>query len=169
MNRPGQGAGRCLAVVLTLPAALGLGASACSRTAVGGGTSVTTVASALSASVDIGVVRGYGRVLVTGDGRSLYLFTADRRAWSACQGSCLTTWPPLLVRGTIKAGRGVDSKLISTFKAHSGLQVAYDGHPLYTFAQDAAAGMATGEDNETYGGEWSLVSPRGQAVTEPRS
>lgn len=155
-----------MAVLGLVVAAGGLGLSACSRAGLAGGNSVTTVASASSATIDVRTVTPYGRVLVTSSGQSLYLFTADPKGASACQGSCLPVWPPLLVGGQIKAGPGVDAKLLSSIQAHGGgHQVLYNGHPLYTFEQDGAAGMTRGENVQTYGGTWWLVSPAGNAVT----
>jgi len=142
-----------------------LALSACSKAGLAGGGSVTTVGSAASATLDVRTVKPYGRILVTGSGLSLYLFTADPRGANACQGSCLPVWPPLLVNGRVKAGPGVDPKLISSFPAHGGRQVVYDGHPLYTFEQDGAVGMTRGEDVQTYGGTWWLVSPSGAEAT----
>lgn len=158
---------RALSVLIT-----GLGAAAvlagCNNQPIPGGASVTTVASSSSGAIEVRTVSGYGRVLVTSDGRSLYLFTADPREGSACTGSCLMVWPPLLASGTVKVGPGVNAKLVSRFASRSGGdQLAYGGHALYTFEQDAAAGMTSGEGLQTYGGTWWLVSPQGKAVTQP--
>jgi predicted lipoprotein with Yx(FWY)xxD motif len=145
--------------------ATGLGAAGCSHDYVGGA-SVTTVGSASSATVDVKVVKGIGRVLVTSSGRSLYLLTADPKGASVCIGSCQIVWPPLLVSGRLKAGPGVDPRLLSTLKRSGGAaQVMYAQHPLYTFEQDAGPGMAQGEGIATYGGVWWLVSPAGRPVS----
>ena len=37
-----------------------------------------------------------GKVLVGANGRTLYLFTADKGAKSVCYGQCATYWPPLM-------------------------------------------------------------------------
>ena len=40
-------------------------------------------------------------------------------------------------------------------------QVTYDGHPLYYFAGDSGAGMASGQGSDGFGAKWWLVSPAG--------
>ena len=37
-----------------------------------------------------------GKVLVGANGRTLYLFTADKGTKSVCYGQCATYWPPLI-------------------------------------------------------------------------
>jgi predicted lipoprotein with Yx(FWY)xxD motif len=143
-----------------------LGLQACNNLGIAGSTTVTTVASAASATVDIGTVKGYGKVLETSGGHVLYLLTADHRDAATCAAACLRAWPPLLVKHQVKAGPGVQAKLLSSFQTHDGLnQVAYNGHPLYTFAQDASPGSSLGEGVHTFGGTWWMVSPAGKAVT----
>src|ERR1051326_203706 len=48
-----------------------------------------------------------GKILVTAQGRTLYMFAPDKRGKSVCYGSCASYWPPLLVTGKPAAGRGV--------------------------------------------------------------
>ncbi|MGH9105699.1 MAG: COG4315 family predicted lipoprotein [Acidimicrobiales bacterium] len=130
--------------------------------------SVVTVASPSAATVAVRASRGYGKILVTGSGRTLYLLTSDPRGKSKCTGSCSIVWPPLDVTGSLKAGPGVETSLLSTFERHGGeSQVLYDGHALYTFEQDTGAGMVTGQGIRTYGGTWWVVTPSGKAVTTP--
>src|SRR2546422_1013934 len=40
----------------------------------------------------------FGRILVARNGRTLYLFTADRTAKSTCYGACAAAWPPYTVK-----------------------------------------------------------------------
>jgi predicted lipoprotein with Yx(FWY)xxD motif len=86
-----------------------------------------------------------GKRLATSTGRTLYLSIADTRNHSNCTGSCATLWPPLLTQGTPVAGAGVNKALLRTFKRGTKLQVSYNGHPLYRWSGDSAAGQATGE------------------------
>lgn len=158
----------CIAAGVVAAGALG----GCNNQPIVGGPSVTAVPSALSATVDVGTITSYGKVLVTASGHALYLFSADPKTGksSTCQGSCILVWPPLLVSGAVKSGPGVDPRLLSKFQSSDGgSQVAYGKHPLYTYEEDASAGTAEGEGVETYGGTWWLVSPTGHAVTEPTS
>jgi predicted lipoprotein with Yx(FWY)xxD motif len=132
-----------------------------------GGSSVTTVASVTSGTVDLRSVKGYGDVLVTSSGQSLYLLTSDPPGASSCVGSCAVVWPPLVAGHRLKAGPGVKAALLSSFTRSDGVrQVLYNKHALYTYEEDSDPGMVTGQGVETYGGIWWLVSPDGQAITK---
>jgi predicted lipoprotein with Yx(FWY)xxD motif len=130
-----------------------------------GGSSVTTSASVTSGTVDVKSVKGYGKVLVTSTGVSLYLLTSDPSGGSSCVGSCAIVWPPLISNGKLKAGPGVNPSLLSSFSRNGGKQVLYNNHALYTYEEDTGPGMVTGQGVETYGGIWWLVSPSGHAIT----
>ena len=117
------------------------------------------------ATVNVGRTN-LGAILVDGSGRTLYLFTLDLKNSSSCTtGSfnCLAVWHPLMTTGKPHAGPGVNPALLVTFRRTkpSGLQVSYNGHPLYTFNQDAAAGDVSGQG---YGTLWYVVSPKGKAI-----
>jgi predicted lipoprotein with Yx(FWY)xxD motif len=102
-----------------------------------------------------------GKVLVDARGRTLYLYTPDRRNRSVCYTGCAGDWPPLLTAGKPKAS-GVKAKLLGTAKRKDGkLQVTFNGHPLYFFAGDAKAGDVNGEG---YDGIWYAVSAAGAKV-----
>jgi predicted lipoprotein with Yx(FWY)xxD motif len=106
-----------------------------------------------------------GKVLVGANGRTLYLFTADKSAKSACYGQCATYWPPLLA-GKATVGSGLDASMLGTTKRKGGkLQVTYDGHPLYFFAVDKKAGDIKGQGYVHFGGTWWTVSAAGAKVT----
>ena len=106
-----------------------------------------------------------GRVLVGANGRTLYLFTADKGAKSVCYGQCAAYWPPLIA-GTPTAGAGLSASLLGTTKRKDGkLQVTYHGHPLYYFAADKKAGDIKGQGFVHFGGSWWTVSAAGAKVT----
>jgi len=106
-----------------------------------------------------------GKVLVGANGRTLYLFTADKGAKSACYGQCATYWPPL-VAGKPTAGTGLKASMLGTTKRKDGkLQVTYNGHPLYYFAADKKAGDIKGQGFVHFGGAWWTVSAAGAKVT----
>jgi predicted lipoprotein with Yx(FWY)xxD motif len=86
-----------------------------------------------------------GKVLATSKGRTLYLYTSDGKNKSNCTGGCAAAWPPLMTKGKPVAGMGVKKSLLGTAKRGAKLQVSYNGHPLYTFTGDSAAGQTTGE------------------------
>src|SRR5437016_1411025 len=83
-----------------------------------------------------------GKVLVAANGRTLYLFTADKGARSVCYGQCAVYWPPLIATDP-SVGIGLKSSMLSTTKRKNRkLQVTYKGHPLYYFVQDKKVGEA---------------------------
>lgn len=104
-----------------------------------------------------------GAMLVDGEGRSLYLLTADERNASSCTGDCADAWPPLLTEADPTAGEGVDvSRLGAISRDDGALQVTYNGRALYYFVGDrATAGDANGQGT---GGVWFAVSPDGSAI-----
>jgi predicted lipoprotein with Yx(FWY)xxD motif len=109
-----------------------------------------------------------GKVLVGANGRTLYLFTADKHKRSACYGQCAKYWPPLIgAKPTV--GTGLKASLLGTTKRKSGkLQVTYGGHPLYFFAQDKKAGDLNGQGFVHFGGTWWVVSAAGKKITIKR-
>jgi predicted lipoprotein with Yx(FWY)xxD motif len=110
---------------------------------------VTTTTSPVPASTTIqgpvSVALGdsmYGKILVDGDGMTLYEHEGDTATNVTCTGGCATVWPPLTVTGTPRVSAGLDASKVALV---NGTQVVYAGHPLYRFANDHSAGAATGE------------------------
>jgi predicted lipoprotein with Yx(FWY)xxD motif len=111
-----------------------------------------------------------GKILVTAQGRTLYLFAPDKRGKSTCYGSCASYWPPLLVTGKPTAGTGVKASLLGvTVRKDGKHQVTYNGHPLYAYVGDTAAGKTSGEGLDLSGGLWWVMSPAGTAVKNTTS
>jgi predicted lipoprotein with Yx(FWY)xxD motif len=106
-----------------------------------------------------------GKILVDGEGRTLYLFEADKGTASACDGACATAWPPLTTTGQPRAGTGVPAAKLGTTKRSDGTTgVTYNGHPLYTYIGDRAPGQTTGQGSDGFGAEWYVLSPAGNAI-----
>lgn len=119
------------------------------------------------ATVNVATVGTHDSVLVTADGKPLYVFSKDTGTTSACTGNCTSTWMPLASQGSPVAGTGVDATLLSTITRDDGTkQVAYNGHPLYTFANDTGSGNAAGQGMQDNGGTWTLISVSGDAVEQ---
>jgi predicted lipoprotein with Yx(FWY)xxD motif len=105
-----------------------------------------------------------GKVLVAANGRTLYLFTADKGKKSTCYGHCAAYWPPLTARKP-SVGAGLKASMLGTTKRRGGkLQVTYGGHPLYYFVQDKKAGQLKGQGFVHFGGSWWVVSAAGKAI-----
>ena len=102
-------------------------------------------------------------MLVDADGMTLYMFKPDSMDESKCTDDCAGAWPPLtLATGTPVAGDAVDQSLLTTAPRATGEpQVAYNGHRLYRFSGDSAAGDTNGEGVADV---WYAVTPAGDAV-----
>jgi predicted lipoprotein with Yx(FWY)xxD motif len=80
-------------------------------------------------------------ILVNSQGLPLYYYVSDTAAKSVVTGGLAALWPPLT--SASPAATGLTGKLTAVMDIH-GDQVAYNGHPLYTFADDHA-GQVTGQ------------------------
>jgi predicted lipoprotein with Yx(FWY)xxD motif len=92
-----------------------------------------------------------GQVVVDAEGRTLYRFTAEAQGRPVCTGSCVTTWPP----ATVKDDGGLPDHVATVKRPDgAGLQLTYDGHPLYRYSGDRSSSDANGEG---VGGQWYVV------------
>jgi len=106
-----------------------------------------------------------GKILVSSDGHTLYLFEKDKGGKSSCSGMCVHYWPPLISAAKPTAGPGVKAALLGRTKRSNGTwQVTYNKHPLYWFSGDTAAGQVTGQGLDDFGAVWSAVSAKGATV-----
>lgn len=115
----------------------------------------------------VGLARtNLGRVLVNAQGRTLYLFRADHGTTSACTGACAQAWPPARATGKPKAGRGLQASAVTTIKRSDGKpQLAYHGHPLYTYTGDQQPGDTAGQGVNAFGAPWFAVTASGAQAT----
>jgi predicted lipoprotein with Yx(FWY)xxD motif len=107
-----------------------------------------------------------GAILATGTGYTLYAFGPDTPTRSTCvNAGCLYQWPPLLRKGTVLVGPGVDRSLVGTLtRAGGSPQLSYDGHPLYTYIRDGKPGVVMGQDVDQDGGPWYVLNPQGDEI-----
>lgn len=105
----------------------------------------------------------YGEYVALADGSPVYLFTADQKGQaSTCYDACADAWPP--VTGDARVGEGLDTSMLGTITRDDGTtQVTYNGWPLYEFARDSG-GEPSGQDIQSFGGEWYLIGPDGTEV-----
>jgi predicted lipoprotein with Yx(FWY)xxD motif len=132
------------------------------------GTSQAAPASAPAklATADVG---NFGKVVVDGTGRTLYVFDNDTAdpSKSNCDGGCAAMWPPVLAGAGTPQVDGVDASLVSTVARSDGSkQVTLAGHPVYQFARDSKAGDAKGQ---AFGGTWWVVGADGKKITTEAS
>ena len=137
-----------------------------SQAATASASPAASVQASNGATVSLKTISGIpGKVLVGSNGRTLYLFEADKNSKSTCSGACATGWPPDTATGTPRAGSGVRQSLLTTIKRPDGTkQVTYNGHPLYYFAGDTSAGDANGQGSKAFGAEWYAVNASGDKV-----
>ena len=96
-------------------------------------------------------------ILTNAQGLTLYYRTSDAPPSTVCSGGCAGAWPPLVMSGSSSptSATSLSGKLTIVSDAN-GNQVAYNGHPLYTYSGDTAAGQTTGEG---VGGVWHVCTP----------
>ncbi|MEU9092355.1 hypothetical protein ACIOEW_29255 [Streptomyces sp. NPDC087901] len=131
----------------------------------GYGSTPSSASPSKPATIDTKSVGKLGTIVVDEKGRTLYLFLADKKNKSNCEGDCAKAWPPLLSKGDAKAGKGVDKKLLGLTKRSGGEeQVTYNGHPLYHYAGDTKPGQTNGQGLDQFGAEWYALNAKGKQV-----
>ena len=147
---------KAISLIVTVVAALSLAGLSAAIAAGNSGSRSATVATART---------GLGRIIVNGQGHTLYLFEKDRRGHSACSGTCATYWPPLLTSGKPIAANGAKRALLGTIRRADGTrQVTYAGHPVYRFLLDSKRGQTKGEGLNDFGGGWDALTPAGNKI-----
>ena len=144
---------------------------ACGGGAVGAGSTISSTPSSESmmhhATLDVKDSR-FGQIIVDGDGRALYLFTADKTSESTCYDACAKAWPPFLGDKTTSpaAMHAVNAALIgTTTRKDAAIQVTYGGHPLYYY-EGEKAGEVKCQGVVNFGGTWYVVDETGKAITK---
>lgn len=149
-----------LAAVLALAGCGGSGGGGGLYGSGGGGSSPTaTTAPAASAIIKTATASVQGKsesILTNAQGMTLYYFDPDTTTSIACSGGCASTWPPVLVpSGATPQASGLSGTL-SVLNGANGSQCTYNGHPLYTYSGDSAAGQTNGDGIE---GKWHVATP----------
>lgn len=159
-------------VRISVPLGAALLAAACGSSGSTSGAAAAGATPAKSAAASSGgtviTVRSgsAGSYLASGSGRAVYLFTKDSKDSSACTGTCAGVWPPVTASSGVSASGGAVSADLGTISRSGGTkQVTYDGHPLYYYSGDTAAGQVSGQGISAFGGRWWLVAPSGAAIT----
>jgi predicted lipoprotein with Yx(FWY)xxD motif len=148
-----------------------IGVTACGGTTTTGSTQSTpttapttaptptpTAASAFTVQTAQATVDGNATTILTGtQGRTLYYFIPDTASKTACTAGCAQAWPPLLFTGTgtPTASTSLPGTL-AVFQNANGTQVIYNGHPLYAYSGDSAAGQTNGQGVL---GKWFVATP----------
>jgi predicted lipoprotein with Yx(FWY)xxD motif len=106
-----------------------------------------------------------GRVLTDGQGRTLYLFEADKPNLSKLSTAGLSIWPPFAATGKTQAESGALAAKLGTITGADGKpQVTYDRHPLYYYVADTKPGQTKGQALDQFGAEWYVLAPSGNKI-----
>ena len=118
--------------------------AACGQ-AVNAGTPTPTPSKS-AAAVHTATNATLGTFLTTGNGRTLYYFTAEHDAQITCIGACTQTWIPYRSNsGLLTTDVTLPGTLTTVPRPDGGRQVTYSDWPLYTFIGDKAAGDTNGD------------------------
>jgi predicted lipoprotein with Yx(FWY)xxD motif len=110
-------------------------------------TSARDLASLATVRTATATVQGMSEpILVDATGLPLYIYKPDTPATSHVTGQLAALWPPLVA--TAPTARGATGTLTSVATTN-GRQVAYNGHFLYTFAEDSP-GRVTGQGVQNF-------------------
>jgi predicted lipoprotein with Yx(FWY)xxD motif len=138
-------AGIALAAVATAGGLTAAAASSSTPTAAASAASTNSM-SATVRTASANVAGKTETILVTSQGLPLYIYRPDTATKSLVTGGLAQLWPPLTSPAV--AGAGVTGK-VAVLKDVNGQQVTYNGHPLYTFADDRA-GQVTGQGVQNF-------------------
>ena len=142
--------------------------TACSSSKGGGGGGGSSQPASTGTQAGAVTISMTGSTLTGPGGRTLYANTVDTTTKFSCTGACASVWPPLT--GTATAGSGVDASKLGTATRPDGTkQVTYDGHPLYEFKDDKAAGDKKGDGVKDEGGSWHAATVSGTPASGPAS
>jgi predicted lipoprotein with Yx(FWY)xxD motif len=160
-----------LPVKLGVPLASALLATACGSAAASPSAPASSAAGSSASASTTGTVittkaGSAGAFLTNASGRTVYLWAKDGMNMSACSGACAAAWPPVPATGQLTAAGAAKASDLGTITRSDGTkQVTYDGHALYYFAGDSAAGQTNGQGSDSFGAPWWLVAPTGSKIT----
>lgn len=112
----------------------------------------------------------YGKIIVDGNGMTLYMYPNDTRnpSVSNCYDACAQRWPPLYLDASGKVDlkdSGLDPKMFGTItRKDNTQQVTFNGWPLYYWANDKKPGDTLGFG---VGDIWWVMTPDGGIITAP--
>ncbi len=91
-------------------------------------------------------------VLTDSQGMTVYVYDRDTKPGvSQCTGGCAVVWPPVAApAGDLAAPLSV------VVRADGSRQIAYQGHPLYLYAEDSRSGDINGDGVQNI---WHVVHP----------
>lgn len=100
-------------------------------------------------------------ILVNSQGMTLYHLSGETSGKFICTSSCVALWHPLTASSGSKPSGARSLTVVK--RPEGGEQVAYKGMPLYTFAEDKAAGEVNGQGFKDVG-TWMAVTVSASAA-----
>ncbi len=105
-----------------------------------------------------------GPILVGPNRMTLYGFTNDVDALSACYGTCADQWPPVIVSDDWIVDPALDAGIFATTVRDDGqLQLVAGRWPLYYYLGDEVPGDITGQGS---GGVWFVAAADGSLILD---
>jgi predicted lipoprotein with Yx(FWY)xxD motif len=150
---------RPIAILAITPAVLAL--AACGSSSSGGGSTSgqSSAASATPPVLKVASKAKVGSILVDAQGRTLYRYMPDHGGKSTCTGACAKFWPPATIQGSGPlSAAGVKGTVSTTTRPDGTKQLAFDGNPLYRFANDRTTAAANGQGVQHI---WFVVPAKG--------
>jgi predicted lipoprotein with Yx(FWY)xxD motif len=137
-------------------------------TTSGASTNKTPHSAAAGSAISLGQT-SLGQTLVDANGRTLYLFEADKPNVSSLSAAGQAIWPPFTAGAKPRALSGAVAGRIGTITHAGSTQVTYNGHPLYYYVGDRGPGDTRGQGLNQFGALWYVVAAGGSAVTSAPS
>lgn len=120
---------------------------------------------------------GEGPVVMVSDTRPLHLVDASGNALYALEGNqdgskcdmtCESAWPPVVAHSSQPTtAPGLQPGMLGTLpREGGGMQVTYDGNPLYRYAGDMGAASTAGQGVSDKWGNWRLMGSDGGFVEQ---
>jgi predicted lipoprotein with Yx(FWY)xxD motif len=82
-----------------------------------------------------------------------------------CIEECVVLWTPVPLDAANAVDPDLTPELIGSFRNPSGIiQVTYDGHPLFYFAEDFVEGDINGHRFDEFGYASYLIAPTGDVI-----
>ena len=100
-----------------------------------------------------------GSYLTDESGFTVYYYKDDSAGTSHCTGDCLQTWPGVMTSAAPIAGDpSINGKLGWSNRPDGGMQVTYNGMPLYFYSKDNIPRDTNGQGAS---GKWFVMPPAG--------
>lgn len=116
-------------------------------------------------------VSGFGKVVVDGKGRTVYILTSGTQKNVPCTDAsgCTKLWPDLPLPDRVsaaKAGMGMNASLLSTMKNMTDGETypTINGWLVYEYSGDSGPGQANGQGIKSFGGTWYVLNASGNPI-----